>query len=181
MKKPMPLLILTFLLFFSFPIYAQSQHPSPYIDKGACPGESCVYGAWKTEKTTTAYASPDRQSKTVGKFKAGSNVVALTGEVHSVPGRFLVAKKHGEYKRGDVLWLYTYLGEGYVKTWFNGKWGQEEIILPIPGQSSDKCRDCWGDLTQNGKSTWWAKIKSADGWTGWTNQVRENFSGQYDP
>jgi len=173
-------IISIFLLSVSFEIYAQGQPPSFYIDKGACPGESCVYGAWKTEKTITAYASPDRKSKIVGKFKAGSKILALTGEVHSIPGRFLVTKRHGEYKRGDVLWLYTYLGEGYVKTWFNRKWGQEEIIIPIPGHS-DRCQDCWGDLTQKGKSTWWAKIKSADGWTGWTNLAGENFSGQYDP
>src|SRR4030095_1286133 len=48
--------------------------PVVYVDKGACPFECCTYRRWKTEKTTTAYAQPDRKAKVVGKFKAGSRV-----------------------------------------------------------------------------------------------------------
>src|SRR5207253_7980679 len=112
----------SFLLLSSLEIYSQAKPPAFYVDKGACPFECCVYRKWKTLKTTSAFALPNARSKSVGKFAAGSNVVAVTGEVHSVPGRFVVRKRHGKYNPVDILWTYTYLGEGIVKIWFNGRW-----------------------------------------------------------
>lgn len=167
------------LLVLSVPVdgYSQARPPSFYIDKGACPFECCTYGNWKTKKTTSAYSLPNLRSKRVGRFVGGSNVLALTGEVHSVPSRFIVKKRHGKYRPGDVLWTYTNLGEGYVKIWFKGKWGQEELgVTPPPGQTCAQSRYCWGELMNEGNSTWWIKIKSADGWIGWTNEA-ENFCG----
>lgn len=169
------------LIFLSYiDSYSQAKPPSFYIDKGACPFEGCVYGIWKTKKSTPAYALPNLRSKRVGKFVAGSDVRAITGEVHSVPGRFVVAKRHGRYKAGDVLWTYTNLGEGYAKIWFNGKWDQEELGTEPPlGQTCQSSRYCWGNMTTKGKETWWIKIRSTEGWVGWTNQG-ENFCGSYE-
>ncbi len=90
-----------------------------YIDKGACPFECCRYGPWKGRKTTTAYASPDASSDLVGEYQSGTKVTALTGEVHTVPGRFIVKKAHARYKPGDVILVLTYLGEAHFKIWFN--------------------------------------------------------------
>ena len=119
MKKLMILSVTaSFLLLASLEIYSQAKPPAFYIDKGACPFECCVYRKWKTVKTTSAFALPNARSKSVGKFAADSNVVAVTGEVHSAPGRFVVRKRHGKYNPGDILWTYTYLGEGIVKIWF---------------------------------------------------------------
>lgn len=166
MKKLLVLLATIFLLLVSYEVYAQSKAPSFYIDKGACPFEGCVYRRWKALRTTVAYALPNLSSKIIGKFIAGSDVIALTGEVQSVPGRFVVKKRHGKYKPGDILWTYTYLGEGYVKIWFNGKWDTEDFLDETG----------WCELEVKGKSTWWVKIKSAVGWVGWTN-LTENFCG----
>jgi hypothetical protein len=94
---------------------AQPRPPAVYIDKGACPFECCTYREWRTEQSTVAYARPDKRSSRIGRFKAGTAVVALTGEVRSTPGRFTVRKPHGQYKPGDVLWVYTPLGEGAYK------------------------------------------------------------------
>lgn len=164
------------------PIVASSQKrpPTVFVDKGACPFECCTYRAWKTEKTTTAYARPDRRSKQVGKFLAGTQVMALTGQVRTVAGRFVVQRPHEKYNRGDVVWLYTYLGEGVFKTWFRGKMSEENIgFSPYGGSMGKRCEVenlCWGELDKELEMTWWIKVRSADGWVGWTNQG-ENFSG----
>lgn len=154
----------------------QSKPPALYVDKGACPFECCTYRKWKTEKTTIAYARPDKKSGTVGSFKAGSRVVAITGEVRSSPGSYVILKAHGKYKPGDVLWVYTPLGEGFYKIWFKGKMYQEELeYMSGPfEQSSPKCEEtpeCWGKLKTEMRVEWWVKIKSSNGWVGWTNEA----------
>lgn len=160
--------------------YSQTQHPATFVDRGACPFECCTYRQWKTEKTTTAYVRPDKRSKQAGRFMAGTKVVALTGEVRTVAGRFVVRRSHGNYKPGDIIWVYTYYGEGQFKIWFKGKMSEEDLgFSPYGGSLGKRCEEttqCWGTLDKELEMTWWIKIKSADGWVGWTNQG-ENFSG----
>jgi hypothetical protein len=166
---------------------AETAHPQTYkappkffIDKGACPFECCKYRAWKTKKTTIAYSRPDARSQQVGKFIAGSEVVAVTGEVHVAPGRFVFKQAVGNYKPGDILWVYTYLGEGRFKVWFDGKMYEEGLpFSPYnPGQecAATDPTNCFGKLERKLKMAWWIKIKSKNGLVGWTNQG-DNFDG----
>jgi hypothetical protein len=176
------LVLITSLTLISSNVYPQSKPPAVYVDKGACPFECCTYRKWKAEKTTIAYARPDKRSKVIGKFKAGATVDALIGEIHTAPGKFVVFKAHKEYKPGDALWVYTPLGEGFYKVWFNGKMFNEELeYMDGPfEQTRPKCDEtpaCWGKLESKLQVEWWVKIRSADGWTGWTNQA-ENFSNK---
>ncbi|HKE58894.1 MAG TPA: hypothetical protein VKB46_19415 [Pyrinomonadaceae bacterium] len=185
MVKPSPGLLL-FVIGSSLLVFGQAQkqakRPVIYVDKGACPFECCVYRRWRTEKATVAYAQPDRNAKVVGKFKAGSRVVGLTGEVRTTGGKFVIKKTHEKYKPGDVLWVYTTLGEGLYKVWFNGKMYEEKLdYMSGPfEQSIPKCEDapdCWGQLEQPLKSIWWVKIRSAEGWVGWTDEP-DNFGNK---
>lgn len=152
-----------------------------YVDKGACPFECCRYGAWKVRKTTTAYASPGAYSERVGEYRPGTDVTALTGEVHTAPGRFIVKKAHAIYKPGDILLVLTYIGEGYFKIWFDGRISVEDLnFSPAGGSAGPRCeasQRCWGELTGKLNSSWWIQIQSADGWIGWSNQS-ENFAGK---
>jgi hypothetical protein len=154
--------------------------PRFYIDKGACPGEGCIYvGTLKIKRTTFAYARPDAGSLKRGRFMAGDDAVPLTGEVHSIPGRFVVRKARGKYKPGDVLWLYTYLGEGYFKIWHGGKMYPESMEFGHYGRARgcEESPDCWGDLVRKLKMTWWVKIKDKNGLMGWTKW--ENLRGGF--
>lgn len=176
------LIFATMVVASSLNAHSQSKPPAVYVHKGACPFECCTYREWKTEKTTIAYARPDKKSARVGKFKAGSKVVGLTGEVRTVAARFVILKKHGKYKPGDVLWVYTPLGEGFYRVWFKGKMHDEELdYLSGPfEQSTPTCEqtpDCWGKLEGKLKVDWWVKIRSAEGWVGWTDQA-DNFSNK---
>lgn len=181
MNKPACTLILVALLMSLGPrAYSQSKPPALYVDKGACPFECCTYRKWKTVKTTVAYARPDKRSRRVGSFKAGSDVVGLTGEVRTVPGRFVILKTHEKYKPGDVLWVYTPLGEGYYKVWFKGRMYDQELEYmsgpyerSIPG--CEEMPECWGKLEKELRAEWWVKVRSAGGWVGWTDQA-DNFS-----
>jgi hypothetical protein len=182
MMKVFGLSLLTLLVSVGSNGFSQSKPPATYIDKGACPFECCTYRRWKTEKTTNAYSRPNRESTRVGKFTSGTRVVALTGEVRTVASRFTITKNHGKYKRGDVLWVYTPIGEGFYKVWFNGRIYEEGLdYIEGPFETSyptcEETPDCWGKLDKPLKVEWWVKIRSADGWVGWTNQA-ENFSGK---
>jgi hypothetical protein len=178
-------ILLTLSITIGFPgvdAFTQSKPPAVYVDKGACPFECCTYRMWKTEKTTIAYALPNKHSKRVGTFKTGSRVRALTGEVRTEPSRFIVKKPQGKYKPGDVLWVYTPVGEGFYKIWFKGRMYQEELTyMSGPFERSmptcEETPDCWGKLDKELRVEWWVKIKSADGWIGWTNQA-ENFGNK---
>ena len=161
-------------------LFAQAKAPAVYVDKGACPFECCTYRAWRTEKNTVAYASPHKGSKRVGMFKAGTRVVGLTGEVRTKPGTFKITKAHEKYRPGDTLLVYTPLGEGFYKVWFKGRMFQEELdFMSGPfEQSLPRCNEtpaCWGTLEKQMEIDWWVKVRSRDGWVGWTNQT-ENFS-----
>ena len=148
--------------------------PAKYIDKGACPFECCTYRAWHTKVDTVAYAHPDKNAKVVGLLKAGAIVEAITGEVHTSPVRFVIKKRHGEYTPGDVLWVYTYLGEGYFKVWRNGGMQKEDLgFSPYGGSPGDRCennKQCWGELEKELKFRWWVKVRSKDGLEGWSDQ-----------
>jgi hypothetical protein len=179
MHKIFTLLLMTPLASLAI-VKAQSKPPARYIDRGACPFECCTYRVWRTEKNTVAYARPSKRSKQVGLFTTGSNVVGITGEVRTIPGKFVITKQHGKYKPGDVLWVYTPLGEGFYKVWFGGRMYQEALdYVSGPYEQShptcDETPDCWGRLKRKMRVEWWAKIKSASGWVGWTNET-ENFS-----
>lgn len=180
MKKTAGTLILVALMMSLAPrAESQSKPPALYVDKGACPFECCTYRKWKTLKTTVAYARPNKRSRRVGTFKAGSSVVGLTGEVRTVPGRFRILKPHGKYKPGDVLWVYTPLGEGFYKVWFKGRMSDESLdYMDGPFEQSlptcEETPECWGKLVKDLHVEWWVKVRSAEGWVGWTDEA-ENF------
>lgn len=171
---------LSLLLSICVVVFPQSKPPAVYVDKGACPFECCTYRKWKTEKTTIAYARPDRKSKQVGRFRKGTWVAGLTGQVTSVPGKFIIVRKHERYKPGDVLWVYTPLGEGFYKVWFKGRMYDEGLdYMSGPYEASlptcEETPNCWGKLEKKLHTTWWVKIRSAEGWIGWTEET-ESFS-----
>jgi hypothetical protein len=156
------------------------QPPGFFVDRGACPFECCQYGAWTVTKATVAYARPDVRSPKVATLTTGTRVTALTGEVHTRPSRFVVTKPHERYRPGDVLWVYTYLGEGVFTVWFKGEMVEQALgFSPYGGTSGTRCDvpECWGRLDHELRSTWWVNIETADGRVGWSNQA-EHFGGK---
>jgi len=156
-------------------------HPPVYVDEGACPGEGCTYGPWKVEKATELHALPDKSSKVVATCRPGSEVQALTGEVRTVAGEFTVKQKHGAFVPGDILWVYTYLGEGTFKVWFAGRFTEQDLnFSPWGGSGGTRCEAeprCWGELKKALDMEWWVRLKMADGVTGWSLEGEDYKTG----
>src|SRR5215218_2259390 len=92
---------------------AQASPPKVLIDKGICPGEGCSYeGKARVTGSTKVYAGPNERSSEVWEFAAGVVVTSSESEVHTAAGRFVVKRAYGSHRPGDVLWVYTYIGEG---------------------------------------------------------------------
>ncbi len=161
---------------------AQVKHPIVYIDKGICPGEGCSYqGSAKVVRRTTAYAAPNAKSAPLFNLAAGNVVSSLKSEVHTVAGRFVVKRSYGKYRMGDVLWVYTYLGEGVFRVWYRGKMYEEQLeFSPWGGSAGKRCeqddKHCWGELEAELKMTWWLKVRNKNGRVGW---IRVNGNLEY--
>jgi hypothetical protein len=151
-----------------------NDHPAFYVDKGACPFECCTYREWHVEQTTRLYAEPKTDSTFVGVAEKGIFVKAETGEVHTTkPGKFIVRRNVPNFQEGDILWVYTYLGEGCFKIWYRGTFIEEEIGIDYRSPSPED----WGCFEIIPTSTWWVKVRTSKGIEGWTNQP-ENFSNK---
>jgi hypothetical protein len=153
---------------------ASSEPPESFVDRGACPGECCSYGTWRAERTVDLYETPTLGARSVGRVAAGSYVEALTGEVHTKAGLFVVRKDGPPYRAGEVIWIYTYLGEGYYRVWRAGAMVTQEIsVMPSHGNPDD-----WGYYKKAPESHWWVRVKTKNGLEGWTN-TPGSFSGVY--
>ena len=178
MPRLVSTLLLTSLILWGISA-SQAQHRRRlvYLDRGACEGEACGYGRWKTLEKTIIYARPDERSRKVREFPIGQCVTALTGEVHVYkPGRFVVIKAQARFKPGDVIYAYTYLGEEVYKIRHKGRWYAEQQLTysPRPGpDAAEKCKldaRCWGVFEEQPHSVWWIKMRDNRGRVGWTSE-----------
>jgi hypothetical protein len=160
---------------------ATSMPPKQYVDQGACPFECCTYRQWTVEQRTVLRATPKDGTKLVGILEKGETVTGLTGIVETLqPGKVEVVRAHTSdtsgksYKPGDVLWVYTYLGEGFFKVWFQGEMIEEDIGFVLHGVGGwIRCVDdgtCWGRGKDFPKSIWWVKVKPQKSLEGWSNE-----------
>jgi hypothetical protein len=170
---PKNVLGLLVLLHLVVTVAFADEHPTFYIDKGACPFECCTYREWGVENETRLYAEPKLNSPLVGTAAKGTTVNALTGEVHTKPGKLVVMRDVLTFHKGDVLWVYTYLGEGFFKIWYQGKFIEDQIDFDIYNPTPDD----WGYFEIAPDSVWWVKIRTQDGTEGWTNESK-HFSNQ---
>ena len=94
--------------------------------------------------------------------------------MHTKAGKFVVRKQSPPYKVGDVIWVYTYLGEGYYRVWRAGEMVTQEIsVMPNHGNPDD-----WGYYQRLPESHWWIRLRKENGLKGWTNAPKR-FSGTH--
>lgn len=151
---------------------ALAQEPT-YIDKGACPGEGCRYGEqWVAAKTIHVFQVPQQAATTVATIEEGETVRTLTGEVHTVPGRFLVRRHQDGFAPGDEVLVYTYLGEGRFRVRHNGALKVVDLNFgPWGSSNGTRCekneKRCWGTLQEDLRFDWWVRVRTASGLEGW--------------
>lgn len=155
--------------------------PRALVDHGACPFECCHYGRWTTDGKVRAYARANAASPTVAWLVAGSQLSALDGFVRTSGQPFQVQRAHAGYRPGDVLMVYTYLGEGFFRVWHAGQWRDEDLgFSPYGGATGVRCTDrarCWGSLSAPLRVDWWVRARLADGRIVWV-RGDDRFSGQ---
>lgn len=170
-------------LLFTNAALGQEKPPLPYIDKGACPFECCVYGEWRANKPVTAYVEP--------KDKAGKAFTILKGQQVTAETGFVVTKKVGvtkvlkeitlgyekgteepnptpklSLKPGELLYTLHDEGEGYDLFWYKGKPYSDQISSdkpdpepPPPGLNLQ--------VLSRPEADWWIKVKTKEGKIGW--------------
>jgi hypothetical protein len=156
--------------------------PALYVDQGACPFECCQYGEWTASKPAPVYAQPVAGAQSLATVTTGTKIKAITGEVRTRAGRFVVRKPmismrtnaNGEqerYKPGDVIYVYTYHGEGHFTVWFAGMMYDESLgFSPAGGGSGrrgESDREGMGELDKELESTWWVRAKLPNGQIVW--------------
>lgn len=185
------------------PVAARAEGPPLaggwYVDRDACPFEGCTYRDWTVEADTVLYDKP-WGTRPVGKAVVGDAVYGLTGIVYTKPIPIAVAfpAKHAAIQPpadpvtldlvpGQMIYLLTYLGEGFFRAWYEGRLLSIEphqtmlTTLPDIGWGVTSCRNpevkCWWQVPvgkQRYDSVWWAQIMLPDGASGWTRELN-NF------
>ncbi|MEO7538435.1 MAG: hypothetical protein ABIV21_00265 [Pyrinomonadaceae bacterium] len=138
--------------------------PQPFIDRGACPFECCTYRDWDVTAPTAVRKDMNDRSPIAFRLRKGERVVGVTGVVVTTsPGiaTVLRSEKLGkvDLKRGDTVYLLTYLGEGFNKIWHKGR------IVEAETYDESKLR-----VNRQPKAVWWVKVKNRRGQIGWSRQ-----------
>jgi len=157
----------------------------PYVDRGECPGEGCVYGDWLALGEVQLFDRPNSDRPPVATVRPLEIVRAVTGEVWTIPGRATVIRDYKAFRRGDVVYLLTYRGEGFFTIWHRGTVGWASVPFGL-GAWSRACDqgqpECWGTWDWGPTTTWWVKIETGSGQVGWTSDLEGlgHHHPQYD-
>ena len=155
------------------PGYGQAKPPRVFIDRKICPGEGCDYrGRAKVVTATAVYRLPNVSSGAAFRLPKGTTVTGIDSQVHTRAGQFVVKRAHKNYRKSDVLFVYTYLGEGFFRVWHRGRMFEEDLAFSVWGGSTGKrCEEdpkhCWGVLEKPADMKWWLKVRTKNGRTGW--------------
>lgn len=151
--------------------------PSIYVDEGACPFECCTYRKWIVEEQTRLFELKDAASLVVATLRPFEVVNARTGVVLTRPGTLKVMRDHERFKKGEVVYVLTYKGEGIYKVWHRGQVVDADVGVLVyrQKQCQKPSAECWGELETTPQSIWWIQIETSTGQSGWTNQP-EHFS-----
>lgn len=160
--------------------------PAVYVDKGACPGECCVFRRWRVLQDAALVDKPDG-TRVVAVVKKGEWVRGLTGTIFISPTRLKVVYPHVSsedpqlsYRVGDILYMLTPISEGYRKAWFKGKMLPQGELFDHLDCTHDQERcpkpsaECWAlaeGPCHEKEMVWWVKVRTKKGIEGWFKEL----------
>jgi len=92
------------------------------------------------------------------------------------PGVARVLRNKDDFKEGERFLIYTYEGEGVVKIWYQGQMSEIDTLTLCNAQCINgiECYrwmedppDCWAIVEKHPESSWWVRVKGANGAEGW--------------
>ena len=143
-----------------------------FVDEGACPGEGCQYGEiWTAREAVVLRERASPEAAVVATVEPGERVRTITGEVHTEAGRFEVQREHGDFRPGDEVLVFTYLGEGWFRLQHEGEIKEADLgFSPWGGSAGRRCNSserCWGSLHEELRFDWWVLVRADSGSEGW--------------
>ena len=161
--------------------------PMPFEDRGACPGEGCIYREWTTRAAVTVRVDRRASAPVAFRLPAREKVMALTGVVVTLKaGRvqfrraadLSTATSRIHIEPGQTLFLLTYQGEGVTKAWFNGRYYTDVDGVDFLNAACEVQPDrCAGKVVERSRTEWWVQVRNRAGAVGWTNEP-EKFDGK---
>ena len=154
----------------------------PFFDWNACPFEGCVYRNWTAESAVDVFDTWKPNRTRIATISAKAVVTAVSGVViTNKPGVIRMDKDRPEdnLQRGDTIFTYTYIGEGFSIVWFKGRLYREYDISFAKWPDGSGCggTHCAATYVDLGKKVWWAKVKTKSGIVGWVDMTKSEFSG----
>lgn len=131
--------------------------------RGGCLDEAnCCFGRWKVTSAADLYQTEDAIDK-AGSLKAGEEVEASSGRVMSEPGKLKIVFKHGEWKAGQTIGLYSEPDEnGKARVGTAMHTTVEDLRFVKRGSKCGKpSKDCWAVAQSQPKIKWMIKVKAA--------------------
>lgn len=143
------------------------------VDHGVCPFECCRYGRWTTTAAVVLRERPDSAAPPGVTLAAGTTVDVPSGEVHVIPGRFVVQRAVAGFAAGDTLAVFSPTGEGHYRVRRAGTGGalvDAGLESPDPGCPAGRA-SCVGTFSRPPRTTWWVEVVGPGPERGWTADV----------
>ena len=149
--------------------------PLPVITSLVLPGEGWAPGPYRLSKPATVFQTWKSPHVVLARLPGGSSVTLLSG-LNRVdkPDLIEVTASIPELSlsRGDTILRYTERGEGNADFWAKGRWYVNGDLGWVRNADGSGCqRQCKAQEKKAGRSTWWFKIRLADGSIGWTKSL----------
>jgi hypothetical protein len=169
------LLVPAFVLFFalgSTSVRAADADLRILVRGGCLDEANCCFGKWKMSAAADVYQTDDAIDK-VASLKVGDEVEATSGRVHTDPGKLKIVYGHGEWKKGQIVGLYSEpdaKGKALIGTANDA----EKMSVPFlkQGLKCDKpSKDCWAVALSHPKIKWMIKVKLPEDQTGWVDST----------
>jgi hypothetical protein len=110
----------------------------------------------------------------IGNVKAGEIFEATSGRVHVEPGRLKVVFKHGDWKVGQIVGLYSEIdSRGKAKVGTVSDLQEDDLRFISRGSKCLKpSKDCWASLILRPTSKWMIKFKLPNDLSGWIDSTQ---------
>lgn len=172
--------ILYFLLISSAAIFAAGKEPKNTVVTG-CQCLDCPYfqagqksGLWIARTEVPTAVSPLAPNSTAAIMQRGERAVALSGELHIVPGEIEVIFPHKNYKVGDKLFIVQEDADaGTWKLWHNGKEDFDDLSKMVSEKQPCKpaSATCWAKVNKSLSTVWWVNLQTKDKKSVWTKSI----------